>query len=177
MRKIICVLLTLVLITVSSCGGYDSDELISAVRELAPKASELYSIIYGDGLERADTPEKNGSYLVTDSRYQSIDEIKSAMAEVFSEGYTKVLSNTAFSGVSSDEGAIAAKFTERDGKLYVDPSVTADFGAQREFDLSEIRIVKQNRFKAIVAVKAPDGELEVTLEKDNGVWKLDSAMY
>lgn len=177
MRKIICVILALVLITASSCGGYDSDELVSAVRELAPRASELYSIIYGDGLERSDTPETNGSYLVTDSRYKSIGEIKAAMREVFSEGYTKVLSNTAFSGVSSDEGAIAAKFIERDGKLYVDPSVTADFAAQRELDLSEIKIVKHNRFKAIVAVKAPDGELEVTLEKDNGVWKLDSAMY
>lgn len=178
MRKIIAaLLLTFSLLLLISCGGYDSEELISAVRELAPKAEELYSVIYGDSLETSAVEESNGYYLVTDSRFQSINDMKTAMKEVFSEGYMKVVSNTAFNGVSSDEGAISAKFREIDGKLYVDQTVTADFGKMREFELDDIKVVKQNRFKAKVAVKSGDETLEVTLQKEDGVWKLDSAMY
>ena len=70
-----------------------------------------------------------------------------------------------------------AKFREIDGKLYVDQTVTADFGKMREFELDDIKVVKQNRFKAKVAVKSGDETLEVTLQKEDGVWKLDSAMY
>lgn len=177
MRKFFAILLTFSLILMVSCGGYDSGELVSAVKEIAPKAEELYSVIYGNSLETSLLEESNGYYLVTDSRYQSINSLKAAMKEVFSESYIKVISNTAFNGVSSDEGSIGAKFKEVDGKLYVDPTVTADFGEMREFDLDDIKVIKQNRFKAKVAVKSGDDTLEVTLQKEDGVWKLDSSLY
>lgn len=177
MKKIIGLLLTVSLLLLVSCGGYDSKELVSAINDLAPKARELYSVIYGNDIGRSALEESNGYYLVTDSRYQSIAEIKSAMKEVFSESYIKVISNTAFNGVSSDEGAISAKFKEIGGKLYVNPEVTADFGEPRDFDLDDIKIVKQNRFKAKVALKSGEETLEVTLQKEDGVWKLDSSMY
>lgn len=179
MKRITGLILTfsLILCCLVSCGGYDKNELIEAVRELSPKAFELYAVIYGDALERSDVEEANGYYLVTDGRYQSVAELKAAMNEVFSESYMKVISNTAFDGVSSDEGAISAKFLEVGGKLYVNPEVTADFSEPRRFDTDNIKVVKQNRFKAKVAVKCGDDELEVTLQKSDGKWKLDSSMY
>lgn len=179
MKRIIGLILTfsLIISCFVSCGGYDKEELISAVRELAPKAEELYSVIYGDSLETSAVEESNGYYLVTDSRYQSVAELKAAMNEIFSKSYMKVLSNTAFDGVSADEGSIAAKFLEVGEKLYVNPAVTKDFGEPRHFDTESIKIVKQNRFKAKVAIKSGDTELEVTLQKSDGKWKLDSAMY
>lgn len=178
MKKFICLILTFsLLLCAVSCGGYDSEELISAVRDIAPKAYELYSVIYGDELERSALEESNGYYLVTDDRYTSISELKIAMKEVFSESYMKVISNTAFDGVSSDEGSIDPKFKEIDGKLYVDPEVTADFGKQREFDLENIKVLKQNRFKAKVLVTTGDETLEVTLQKEDGIWKFDSSIY
>ena len=99
------------------------------------------------------------------------------MSEVFSEDYIEILSNTAFGGVSVDEGSIGAKFIERDGILSVDPTVTEGFGEPREFDLDTARIVKQNRFVAIIAVSSGSDELEVTMRLEDGVWKLDSALY
>ena len=106
-----------------------------------------------------------------------MDDFESAMSEVFSEDYIEILSNTAFGGVSVDEGSIGAKFIERDGILSVDPTVTEDFGEPREFDLDTARIVKQNRFVAIIAVSSGSDELEVTMRLEDGVWKLDSALY
>lgn len=178
MKRFICFILTFsLLLCLVSCQKYDPEELITAVRELEPKARELYSVIYGNEIERSMLEESNGYYLVTDSRYQSVADLKSAMSEVFSESYIKVLSNTAFEGVSADEGAIDAKYLEIGGKLYVNPEVTADFSEQREFDLESIEIVKQNRFKAKVAVSSGDDVLEVTMQKEDGVWKFDSSIY
>lgn len=180
MKKIICLLLTISLIMtalVSCQSGYDEKELISAMEELAPKASELYSIIYGSSIKTSPLEESNGYYLVTDERYSSIADIKAAMKEVFSEDYIKVLSNTAFDGVSADEGSIGAKFKEINGKLYVDLSVTSDFGEMHEFELDSLVVLKQNRYKAKVRISSGDSTLEVTLQKEDGVWKLDSSLY
>ncbi len=180
MKKIISILLTISLVmTVSvSCGSsYDPSELTAAMEELAPKAAELYSVIYGSSIKTSALEESNGYYLVTDERYQTIAELKTAMKEVFSEGYIKVLSNTAFDGVSTDEGSIEAKFKEIDGKLYVNPEVTADFGEMHEFELDSLKVLKQNRFKAKVEISSGDYSQEVILEKEDGVWKLDSALY
>lgn len=181
MKKLFSVVLSLLLIfSLFSCGAgtQDDAELLSALSSLAPKARELYGIIYGDDLERVSEAESDGYYAVTETaKYKSISELKSAISNVFSEGYSEVLYNTAFNGAVLNEIVIYAKFIEKDGRLYVNPKSTENFGKAREFDLSGARVLKANRFRAIIAVPDGDGVLEVTLQKENGVWKLDSALF
>jgi hypothetical protein len=170
----------MVIFFVYSCGmGSQNDsELLSVLSELAPTARELYGIIYGDELPHETEAGSDGYYAVSnDAEYQSVSELKTVMIEVFSSGYLQVLYNTAFNGVSSDEGTIGAKFIEKDGRLYVNPDSTNGFGKPREFDLINSRVVKSNRYKAIIAVPYGDGVLDVSMQKDNGKWKIDSAIY
>lgn len=180
MKKLTLLTVILYLVTLASCGTSAEDEqkLLDDFRAAAPRALELYSYIYGDALPLTDEESVSGYYVVADnSPIKTMDDFESALEEVFSEDYIEVISNTAFGGVSVDEGSIGAKIIERDGILSVDPTVTEDFGEPREFDLDTARIVKQNRFIAIVAVKSGTDELEVTLRLEDGVWKLDSALY
>ncbi|MCI8387896.1 MAG: hypothetical protein HFE63_05455 [Clostridiales bacterium] len=182
MKRFIAFILILALgVMFVSCGSTgDSAELLNAFKDLVPKASELYKIVYDDVLPHGEESQIEGYYRISeDSEYQSIAEIKSAIGEVFSNGYAKILYNTAFNGVAVAEGSINAKYMELDGHLYVNPEATSDFGKPREFDISSVRVVKQNRFKAIVAVNVAgsDEVLEVTMQKEKGQWKLDSAVY
>lgn len=179
-KKSALLIVLLYLVTLASCGvsAEDEQKLLDDFRAAAPRAAILYGYIYGDDLPLSDEESALGYYIVADdSPIKTMDEFEDALSEVFSEDYIKVISNTAFGGVSVDEGSIGAKFIERDGILSVDPIVTEDFAEPREFDLSTARVVKQNRFIAIVAVKSGSDELEVTMKLEDGVWKLDSALY
>lgn len=177
---ILCLVMLIFCGTLASCGTSEADEqkLLDDFRAAAPRAVTLYDYIYGDGLPLTSEESVSGYYVVADdSPIKTMDAFMSAMSEVFSEDYIEILSNTAFGGVSVDEGSIGAKFIERDGILSVDPTVTEGFGEPREFDLDTARIVKQNRFVAIIAVSTGSDELEVTMRLEDGVWKLDSALY
>lgn len=181
-NAISAIFLTAVIIALpllSACGiAVDEDEILSAFSELAPAAQELYLIVYGDGLAHEEEMGSDGYYAVSaDARYQSIAELKGALRGVFSEGYAQVLENTAFCSVSNEDEYIYAKFIEKDGVMYVNPKATEDFGEPREFELSKARIVQANRYKAIVAVPDGDGELEVAMQKQDGVWLIDGSLY
>lgn len=168
------------LLSVCSCGAgaQDESELIEALSSLAPKARELYEVIYGDSLEIVAEAGNDGYYAVSENaEYKTISELKAAIRKVFSSGYSEVLYNTAFNGATLNETVIYAKFIEKDGRLYMNPKSTEDFGEAREFDLSGARVVKANRYRAIIAIPDGVGELEVTIQKENGEWRIDSALF
>lgn len=179
--KKIAVILILALTTLTmlaACGGGASDAaLLDALAEVAPKANALYAVIYGDALPHGDAADDGYCQVSASAPYKSISELRAAMDQVFSPEYSQILANTAFSGVSSDEGAISAKFVERGGVLFVNPSVTADFGEPRTFDMTQARVIKKNPYMAIVLLPHADGDLEVTLQNVDGQWLIDSPMF
>ncbi len=171
-------LLILSLTLLMSCGGGASDQtILSALEELAPKAHTLYGIIYGDTLPHGEALDDGYCQVSASAPMKSISELRASMETVFSPDYVKILSNTAFSGVSSDEGMISAKFTERGGVLFVNPKVTEDFGEPRTFDLSKAKVLKKNPYMAIVLLPHADGDLEVTLRNVGGAWLIDSPIF
>ncbi|MBQ8510130.1 MAG: hypothetical protein IJ493_09525 [Clostridia bacterium] len=180
MKKLTVFLLLLVLaVGCVSCGGsVNDDELLSALEELAPKAHELYVIIYGDATPHDDT--ESGSYykVSEDAVYHSINEMKAAMLEVFSPSYAQVLYNTAFNNASIDDGTmIYAKFIEKEDGLYVNPSATEGFASPRTFNLTGASVVKKNPYKATISIPTEDGSHEVTMQKVNGVWLIDTPLF
>ncbi len=181
MRRIFAFLTLLVCVfTLASCrSSADPAELREALASLAPRARELYGVIYGDSAAHEPISGENGYYLVTDEVYSSEAAIREALLEVFTEGYAEILCNTAFNGVSSEEGAIGAKFrTELDGSFTVKPSVTSHIASPREFDLDSLEVVRQNAYLAIVSIASASGErVEVTLQMTREGWRLDSALF
>lgn len=168
--------LTMLIILVS-CGGADDNEILSALGELSPKARELYGIVYGDALAHGEVEDDGYARVSEDAEYQSIDEIKAALSEVFTPEYCEIIYNTAFSGVAVEEGEISSKFGEDETGLYVNPSVTEGFAEPREFDITAAEVVKKNRFAAVVRIPHNDGDIEVTLTFIDGKWLIDSPMF
>lgn len=185
MKKLVCLILASVLISISLCScGYDRTELESALPQLIEKGRELLEIVYGSGLPVNDGETRSvkaGYFAVSgDSPYKSIGEIEAAMSEVFSEGYTIVLYNTALNQITFDGDTTYPRYIEKDGVLYAD--ITFDMKIlRREPELSSIKILKANRFMAEIEItmKNSDGSLEkdtfLTVYED-GKWKLDSSV-
>ena len=171
-------MLAVLLLTLCACGAAaPAIDYIAILEELAPKAAEMYSVIYGDALPHGEAGSDGYCKVSADSPYSSISEVKLAMSEVFTSDYIRLLANTAFQGISVDEGAIGAKFTEREGVLYVNPSVTEGFSTPRSFDFSRASVVKANRFMAKIELYHEGGGIEVTIRLSDGVWLLDSPMF
>ena len=106
-------------IAASSCGSRtDVASLAPEVRELIARSEELNEIYFGEGLPKTEDQAiidefyggfaanvRSLKYTPVDSGcgYSSIDEIKAATAEVFSEDYCAYLYELAFDGISSDK--------------------------------------------------------------------------
>lgn len=161
----------------SCSGGADDAQILAALDSLAPKAYELYTIVYADGLPHGEIDKDGYASVSEEAKYQSVDELKTALSEVFTEDYLAVIYNTAFGGVSADEGSIGAKFGEDGDGLYVYPTATEGFAAPREFDLSGASVIKKMRFMAEVLVPHENGDVNVVLVYDDGKWLIDSPLY
>lgn len=179
MKKIIIFASLALMLLLSSCAKGPADsEIIDALADLSEDAYELNLIIYGDGLLHEEN-EENGYYKVSeDAKYTTAGEIKKAMSKVFSPQYIEVINNTAFRGVSVDEGTVGAKFMESEsGELYVNPSVTENFGEPRKIDTSKAKIKAKNAYAAVVVIPHEDGDIEVTMRNVEGKWFIDSPIF
>lgn len=187
MIKKILVLFSVMLMISSfaACSYIDEDQLLSELPALIKEGRQLLDIVYGDGLpvdEKGTEAARKGYFPVSeDSEYKSIDELKSAFGEVFTESYTTVLYINALNGVSYDSGNISPRYMESEaGILLADTNYESQI-ARREPVYESIRITRTSRNMAefeITMVYA-DGTEEpdtVIVKKENGKWKLDSAV-
>ena len=161
-----------------SCGAKNDAEILSALSEKYPKALYLAEVIYDDVLPHEAEPSSGKYYAVSDdSEIQSINDLKNALGEVYTQSYIKVLENTALNGATSDDVSISAKFIEKDGKLYVNPESTEHFGEPTELDLSTAKVARSSRFKAEVTVERDGETFYILLEKYEGEWLIDSSIW
>lgn len=91
--------------------SYDEEEVLSAARDLLPKAQTLDRIYYGEGLRwNPDESGANGSYYPADEYdlakygFSTVDELKKFTRGVFSEGYSSLIFNTKLSSVADEDG-------------------------------------------------------------------------
>ncbi len=179
MKKLLSLTLTVILsVLLISCNTVADEVVISALADLSDEAYELNLIIYGDGLAREEVAEENGYYKVSaDAEYTSVAALKTAMGEVFSPEYIEIMNNTAFRGVSSDAGVVGAKFMEKDGVMYVNPSVTENFGEPKMIDTTKAKVANKNNYVAIVIIPDGDDDIEITMRNVDGKWLIDSPIF
>lgn len=163
--------------------------------ELVPKSEEINEIIWGKGLPVAEgqDPVLNSvtaaQYrLVSESSpYKNTEELRKAIAEVYSEEYIeKTIEYAAFKGA---EGAIEnsvssqmyPRYTDNDaGSLLIDITNTG-WNLDTVIDPSSAKAVEAERNKQTLEVKATVAGKETTLtlvivEQDEG-WRLDTPTY
>lgn len=174
----LAVVISVSLFALVSCGAKNDAEILSALSEKYPKALYLAEVIYDDVLPHEAEPSSGKYYAVSDdSEIQSINDLKNALGEVYTQSYIKVLENTALNGATSDDVSISAKFIEKDGKLYVNPESTKHFGEPTELDLSTAKVARSSRFKAEVTVERDGETFYILLEKYDGEWLIDSSIW
>ncbi len=213
-KRIIPALVLLAVMTVlSSCGGVTEDEIRPVVGELIGKSAELNEIYFGKGLPLSDSAEKyqalygtfdvdveqiNYHPVAEDCGYSTIDEIKEATLEVFTEGYSEYLFERAFNGISDvmGEGEAAihqtagyAMYLEQDGILTarMDLADGDILDRNRGYDVDRLEIVRQKGDYVLVKVPVVDfnedgdsaevDEVELKLVSTAAGWRLDTPTY
>ncbi len=209
MKKHLIILVCL-LLGLTSCGGTDEAEVAAALDALIPASLELNEIYFGEGLPIASDRESAEAFYESmgagseislnyhpvspDAEYQSIDEIKAATMEVFSDAYAEYLFTMAFEGLSTvfDEGTEMqvtknvsyARYLENDGLLTVRMNIPEEaFPMNRTYDTSDFTVLREKDGYILVEVQSlvdgqPDERVEVKLVKNaEGEFRLDSPTY
>ena len=214
LRAAALILAAVALTALFSCGKrYEDGEIVAAAKDLIERSEEINKIYFGDGIPLADeedyadlfpwlspsVPSEDEEddmtyYMVKpDCGYSSTDDVKKATLSVFTEDYSAILFENAFSGVTvvvgegdqaerqlvslaryidSEEGYLAGRVPSEEEKLPLG----------RVYDLSSVSVVFQRGTEARVKVSSTsaDGEteeIELTLIMTADGWRLDTPTY
>lgn len=212
MKKITSLILSAAFIALScalvSCGGekHTVEEMREIVIPLIEKSEELNVIYFGEGLPLTVDPEdaerfysafdsdiESISYHPVDKScgYTSIDEIKSATLEVFTESYSEYLFTLAFTGISDTvndgvgdkrETSAYARYLEQSGVLtaridLADEAMTLG----RVYDTDELEIVREKDNYVLVSIPTElngrEYDVELKLIETADGWRLDTPTY
>lgn len=137
-----------------------------------------------------DDAVDNKAYNVVkfDSPYLSIEQIKSAAAEVYSADYLEAVFGVAFDGIASFEasssGVVPARFIEQGGLLRQYNKAESMLRGKRIYDYSTMKIVRPSngRVVNITMDSHIEGEDEIlnvrlSLVLQNGKWYLNTPTY
>ena len=191
-----------------SKSKHTAEEMRAVLGELLPKSAELNEIYFGDGLptnrdenavrafyESFDTDIAAISYEPVDPAcgYETVDDIKAATLEVFTEEYAEFLFDRAFTGISAlfDEGtdtehrttAVYAMNLEQDGFLTKRVNLKDDaIPLGRTYDLDSLEVLRENETGVQVRLKSffggePSVDVEMWLTETKNGWRLDSPTY
>lgn len=186
----------------SSCGfsSFTDEEIRTAAAELIEASVPINEIYFGEGLpsveEDSDAADAFSSEIQTDTTllsylpvtedagYSSIDSIKEATEEVYSQSYCEYLFEMAFSGISTEDAeATYARYLETDaGTLAVHKELSVMDARTYDTEEENIEVLRKSGNSAVVEAQSyVDGEADVTVEVqmiyEDGAWRLDSPTY
>jgi len=175
----------------TSCGsGPALDEVRARVCEAVRDSASLNTVLYGEGLPVNKESYTGYDYYYVDiekSDYDSIDELKAAIAEIYTSDYCRALDESMFVGISDSIGSVLPRFREEDGVFMQDKYASSILPGEREFDFDGMTMEKSSKNSFTVRIPATldgkkdaDAVLTFRLETDSEgkpVWKLDSPTY
>ena len=195
------VIVLLSVIQLASCGvKMTEEEAREIVAPLIEKSYEINEIFFGKGLpheeniydeqdeaEKEITGTKRVRYLeVTSEDYHSIDDLKAAAREVYTESYLSAVFQIVFEGLASSNGSVyqyARYITALVGEL----SIIADAEEQsitvgRTYDTSSLKITKKTSDTVYFTLKSfvdgkEDVEILLSIKDEGKGWRLDSPTY
>ncbi len=211
MKKLyLAVLAAILCLTCTACGGVDEAEVAAALETLLPASYPLNVVYFGEGLPISDDREDVEKFYAAtgaandislnyhpvspDAEFTSIEQIKEATLQVFSDAYAEYLFTMAFNGLSSvfNEGTETqhtqtvsyARYMETDGYFTVRMNIAEEaFPVNRTYDAADFEIVRERDGYILVEVQSyVDGEkdqkVEVKLVRNaEGEFRLDSPTY
>lgn len=194
------VLLSLVLILgapLASCGSPLTEEQAKEiVAPLIEKSYEINDIFFGDGLPHEEVQEdgddvqydvKSAVYLpVVSEKYDSIESIKEAAREVYTESYLNTVFSHAFEGMTDGAGNVY-EYARYISSLVTGFSVRQ--GLEEEnilsgyvYDVSTLKITGGGKGYVYFTVAATRdgedvGECPLSIKDEGNGWRLDSPTY
>ena len=162
MKKIISLSLTVILIlsliaVFSGCGSVSTDGLLEEAKVLIEKSVLFNEIYYGEGIPyQIMSKPAIGNYYYADEAYlqehgfKTIGELKEKTAEVFSRSYCEELYVLGFSGFSSANGFVNARYSsnqaenlrDENEKLLVYKDIEPTVKGTTTYDFSSMSIVE-----------------------------------
>lgn len=165
-------------------------EAREVLEELVPKSKEINEIIWGAGLpvEPGQDPALNtitaAQYrsVAKDCPYRTTEELKAAIAEVYSGSYIKnAINYICFDGaddaLENTEAQMYPRYKDNDrGELIIDIT-NKGFALTTEIDVSTVKVVSAWRNKQNLEVESNIGTIKLAIVKQGSVWRLDSPTY
>lgn len=184
-------------------------DLQARMEDLIPKAAEINEIIWGKGIALDPSAEPKldtvtgAQYrpVAPDASYKSTDELRAAIAEVYSDDFIKKTINyTAFDGSEGADDGYELYPRYSDLRLVSEDDTVTDilgiditnpgFELKTELDPSDVkferRIVEWNGFwwtsdmitvSLTESYNGSESRRELNLRLENGVWLLDDPTY
>ncbi|MBQ4298331.1 MAG: hypothetical protein II771_08540 [Clostridia bacterium] len=179
-------LLLLLSLLLSACAkGPAAEEIAPRVRELCERSFVLNEIYYGAGLPAvASATGSDYFYIDIDQTdFYTADLIREETEAVYTADYAARIEEAAFTGVTSEVGALLARFSEDgDGNLMQHRDAESILPGKRAFLYDTLTVERSSPSEVKVRLAATlDGEKDddalLTLKKENGVWLLDTPTY
>ena len=207
MKRILILLLALCLLGgtvfgLASCGRSDAPELEEVYDRLVQvieASHEVNGLLFGVGLPtypRGDAEDElvhryfgfgdeSRVYVTPYAKYKSIEEMKTAIAAVYSTAYRQSLYESLFTGYVAEEMSVVmpARFSEDDRYLYMSTHVEPLVEGVRVYDYASMEIVEYTKSTSRLRVSlrsyaenTPEAWTTVYLSfvHENGDWYLDS---
>lgn len=199
MKKLIPILLVLVAVVLTACGGpYKGKEadVEAILRPLVEKESALLCYLYGDAFQTMDAvSEEDAEYTTTakyyrvaaDSPYHSVDELKAAIREVYTKDRAGEIESALFDGSFprfNDQNVLGIGGEELGTDLGID--VTKNNPPMALFTVIDPSTVQVKRSTATIidceigytdGRNGSSGTMSITLINEGGQWKLDDSTW
>ncbi|MBQ4601673.1 MAG: hypothetical protein IJB24_02325 [Clostridia bacterium] len=194
-NKIILILLSVImLLSLVSCTKAEliSDtEAQNILIELMPKAEEINEIIWGKGLpiepgqDEALKTVTAAQYrtVATDAPYQSTEELKTAIAEVYSDAFiANTVNYTCFEGaddaLEDTEAQMYPRYKNNDAGVLIVDITNPGFEITTKIDPASAKVVSaESDNKQTVEVETNSGKIKLVIVKQENGWRLDTPTY
>ena len=190
-KTALCIICASLSLTLTSCGGPKLDEVKDHVAATVDKSIELNEIFYGEGLPVFTEMITGNDYYLVDtekSEYDTIDELKAALAEIYTTDYCTAMNEVMFVGIADNLVSLLPRFIEEDmsGMLMQDKYAENILPGDRVFDYAAMTMEKSSKNSFTVRIPATlngekDADAVLTFKKEmndgKAVWKLDSPTY
>ncbi len=159
--------------------------------ELLPKAEKINDIIWGKGLP-VEPGQDDALKTVTaaqyrtvasDAPYQSTEELKVAIAEVYSDAFiVNTVNYTCFEGaddaLEDTEAQMYPRYKDNDAGVLIVDITNPGFEITTKIDPASARVVSaESDNKQTLEVETNNGKIKLVIVKQENGWRLDTPTY
>ena len=194
-NKIILIFMSVImLLSLVSCTKAElitDTEAQQILISLIPKAEEINEIIWGKGLpiepgqDEALKTVTAAQYrtVATDAPYQSTEELKTAIAEVYSDAFiANTVNYTCFEGaddaLEDTEAQMYPRYKDNDAGVLIVDITNPGFEITTKIDPASAKVVSaESDNKQTVEVETNSGKIKIVIVKQENGWRLDTPTY